>query len=110
MVSRLPHMGQFGRFARLIVISGMLSLMRGGPAPVAIAATARPLAGGPQLHVYASSDVIEAYNWPLGNTIDLTIERAGTPASPDFSASQIVVPAPWDPSKDVAIFDLTGAS
>ena len=108
MVSRLPHMGQFGRFARLIVISGMLSLMRGGPAPVAIAATARPLAGGPQLHVYASSDVIEAYNWPLGNTIDLTIERAGTPASPDFSASQIVAPAPWDPSKDVASFDLTG--
>ena len=108
MVSRFPHSGTFGRVARLVVVAGVLVSMRGGPTPVAVAELVRPLAGGAQLHVLTNADEIEARYWPLGNTVDLTIERPGTPASPDFSASRIVAPAPWDPLVDAAIFDLNG--
>lgn len=107
MVSRLSHTGQFGRFARLVVIAGILSFMRGGPVPAAVAQPVRPGAG-PQLHAFTSSDVIEAHGWPLGTSVDLAVERPGTPASPDFSASGFVAPYPWDPSENVATFDLNG--
>ena len=107
MVSRLSHTGQFGRFARLVVIAGILSFMRGGPVPAAVAQPVRPGAG-PQLHAFTSSDVIEAHGWPLGTSVDLAVERPGTPASPDFSASGLVAPYPWDPSENVATFDLNG--
>ncbi len=62
----------------------------------------------PHLQVFVTSDRIEAREWPLGNTVTLTINRPSTPQNPDYTATRTVGHAPWDPNQYLAEFDLNG--
>jgi basic membrane lipoprotein Med (substrate-binding protein (PBP1-ABC) superfamily)/fibronectin type 3 domain-containing protein len=62
----------------------------------------------PNIGVRANGDQVEAWEWPLGNTVTLEIDDPATPANPDYSDTRLIEPADWNPSQTYAWFDLNG--
>ncbi len=54
------------------------------------------------------NDFIEGLEWPLGETVTLWIDDHGTTNNPDYSETQEVGEAPWDPNQTYVAFDLNG--
>ncbi len=63
----------------------------------------------PYIKASAQDNWVQAFDWPDGSTVSLTIEDPTTPASPDLDDVQATVgPAPWNPNEYMAQFDLGG--
>jgi len=62
----------------------------------------------PSFAARLSENQVHGYEWPLGVTVTLTIDDPGTPQSPDYTGSQTVSIASWDPRDTWVGFDLTG--
>jgi len=62
----------------------------------------------PQFSVRANNDQVEAYEWPLGNTVTLEINDPATPDDPDYTETRLIGTADWDPSQTYAYYDLNG--
>ena len=53
----------------------------------------------PFMNIRINPNFVQAFGWPLGDTLTLTIDDPATPASPDFSTSGVVAGyAPSNPS------------
>jgi hypothetical protein len=53
----------------------------------------------PHFLVRLTEDEVHGYEWPLGESVTLTIDDPGTPAVPDYEDTQTVVVADWDPEQ-----------
>jgi polyisoprenoid-binding protein YceI len=62
----------------------------------------------PIFDVRANNDQIGAYEWPVGDVLTLKIYAPGAPDNPVYTKTQIVGPAPWDPSMTYVNFNLWG--
>ncbi len=62
----------------------------------------------PHIDAWFQHDRVNAYDWPLGETVTITIEDPSTPASPDYTNTALVGPAPWDHHQAAAVFELEG--
>ena len=62
----------------------------------------------PNLEVWVTQDRISANEWSLNHVLTLTIDRPGTPLTPDYTTTQTAEPADWNPNVIAAVFDLNG--
>jgi len=46
--------------------------------------------------VFPEQGVVEGWEWPIGETVQLTIDDPITPTSPDYETEGVVEAAPWD--------------
>ena len=62
----------------------------------------------PYIQASSSSDWINAYDWPNGTMVTLTIDDPSNGIGVDKTSIATVGPAPWNPNENVAQFDLQG--
>jgi hypothetical protein len=53
----------------------------------------------PLIHARPIEEAVEGEEWPLGATVNLTIDNPATQTNPDYTASTTVVVADWDPKQ-----------
>jgi len=63
----------------------------------------------PSFTVWLPINAVHGYEWTDGVEVALTINDPGTPDPVDYSDSQTVGPAPWDPEQTFVFFDLQEA-
>ena len=64
----------------------------------------------PYIGVRANGDQVEAWEWALGETLTLEVDDPDTTdVDPDYSTTQVMGLAPWDPSQTYASFNLWNA-
>jgi PKD repeat protein len=64
----------------------------------------------PRFDVWPNGDGIEAWEWPKGDTLTLTIDNPNTAQNPDYTATEIVGDqvAPWNPTVTYVTFGSSG--
>jgi hypothetical protein len=62
----------------------------------------------PNFQVRANEERVDAYQWPVGNTVTLEINDLGTTKNPDYTDTQTVIENPKDASQTYAEFNLKG--
>lgn len=61
----------------------------------------------PEIDVWYQDGLIEAFGWPAGTHLTLSIEDTTTPLSPDYSAeTDVTQTVPWDPTAPYATFQV----
>jgi hypothetical protein len=53
----------------------------------------------PTIEVNPESDRINGVSWDIGSTVSATVDDPATGIDPDWTASGVVIPAPWNPSE-----------
>ncbi len=59
----------------------------------------------PNFAVHLFDAQVEGWEWPLGADVTMTIDDPATPQNPDYTDTQTVVVADWDPSQTDVRFD-----
>jgi CSLREA domain-containing protein len=62
----------------------------------------------PHFTVFPEWDAFELWEWPIGASVQLSIEDPGTPESPDFEDEYVVLPADWNPEESFLWIDIAG--
>lgn len=62
----------------------------------------------PHFVVWVADDDICGWQWPQGATVTLSVDTPGTPATPDYTASQTVPTHNWDVNSACLGFSLNG--
>ncbi|MFC1996521.1 PhnD/SsuA/transferrin family substrate-binding protein [Chloroflexota bacterium] len=60
----------------------------------------------PRFAVQLFDAQIEGWDWPLGANVDLVVDDPGTPQNPDYTDTQTVVLADWDPNQTSLRFQI----
>jgi ABC-type oligopeptide transport system substrate-binding subunit/ABC-type branched-subunit amino acid transport system substrate-binding protein len=60
----------------------------------------------PNFSVRFPENEVHGYEWPLGASVDLTIDDPNTPQPIDYTDTQPVIIAPWDPNQSFVQFVL----
>jgi len=58
----------------------------------------------PRLIAFPEAENVFGYGWPVGSAVNLSIN-----ATPDYTQTATVGPAPWDPNDVMAFFDFGGS-
>lgn len=62
----------------------------------------------PFLIAFTAQDAVEAWSWPDGTSVQLSIDDPSTPVSPDFTAEGTVAPTTWGDPRTYYRFDFAG--
>ncbi len=62
----------------------------------------------PTFQAQPQHDRVGGWEWPLGETVTVTIDDAGTPENPDYSGNATVEVADWDPDQTWFEIDFQG--